>query len=310
MRERAFGLTGLTVSEVGVGVRALGGGYGRTNDSEARRVLERALDLGVRYIDATCPAPDGGAHAESLVGSVVGRSRDSLVLAASLTLFEAGADGCWETSLAREALATRLRRLRTDHVEVLWLRLDAGTAMPSRDEVVELFAPLGEAGLFVVLGISTADPGLAESAISAGWPALCVPFNALDRSLAGVIAQAHDAGVAVAVREPLAAGFLSGKYTEVPRFQSEDPRRLISSQDCADFSRRAQQLRFLCDQGFPTLARACLAYVVAEPGVSTGVVGVRTNAQLEDVVSVASNPLLDPARLGAARRLAPSSLPA
>ena len=212
--------------------------------------------------------------------------------------------------MAREALATRLRRLGTDRAEVLWLRMDGVATIPSRDEAVELFAPLYEAGLFGVLGLSTADSRQAELAVAAGWPALCVPFNALDRSMAGVIAVADAAGVAVAARESLAGGFLSGKYTETPRFQPEDPRRLISSRDCSDLSRRAQQFRFLCDDKFPTLTRACLAYVLAEPGVSLGVVGVRTNAQLEDVVSVGTSPLLDAARLDAARRLVPSSQPA
>lgn len=310
MQERVFGSTGLRVSEVGIGVRALGGGYGRTNDGEARRVLERALELGVHYLDATCPADDGGAYAESLVGGVVAGSRDSLVLASSLTLAECGDSGRWETSVAREGLAARLRRLGTDRVEVLWLRVDGEAVVPSRDQAAELFAPLGEAGLFSVLGLSTTDPTLAMSALEEGWPALCLPFNALDRSMATVFARAEDKGVAVAAREPLASGFLSGKYTETPKFQAEDPRRLIASNECADLSRRAQQFRFLCNEGLPTLARASLAYVLAEPGVSVAVVGVRTNSQLEDVVSVSTSPLIDPSRLEAARRLTPSSQPA
>src|SRR6476646_2509688 len=88
MQQRSLGNTGIKVSEIGFGAWAIGGaaeasgtplGWGRTNDDESLAAIRRARDLGVNFFDTADSY--GFGRSESLLGIVLSRSRQSVVIA-------------------------------------------------------------------------------------------------------------------------------------------------------------------------------------------------------------------------------------
>ncbi len=73
MKFRRFGKTGWTVSEIGFGCWGLGGGWGPRDDAEAKRALERALELGIDFFDTA--AVYGGGHSERILGEVLRKTK-------------------------------------------------------------------------------------------------------------------------------------------------------------------------------------------------------------------------------------------
>ena len=69
MKMRTLGRTGLNISEIGFGAWGIGGGWGATDDAEAKRALHRFLDLGGNLIDTAYGYGDG--HSESVIGEVL-----------------------------------------------------------------------------------------------------------------------------------------------------------------------------------------------------------------------------------------------
>lgn len=105
--KRQLGRTGEWVPILGLGTAGLGKGVG---DDIAAQLLNRAVDLGVNYID-TGPAAAGYERAQLQIGRALGKRRAEVFLASRV--FESGADA------ARVALEQNLRELRTDYVDLL-----------------------------------------------------------------------------------------------------------------------------------------------------------------------------------------------
>ena len=79
MQYRQLGKTGIEVSEVGFGAWGIGGGWGERDDKAALAALERALELGVNFIDTALAYGEG--HSEKLIGEAVRGSGKEVVVA-------------------------------------------------------------------------------------------------------------------------------------------------------------------------------------------------------------------------------------
>ncbi len=311
MRYRPFGRTDLSVSEVGLGCRGIGGGFGTRNDKESRRMVERAIELGATYIDATVDRvdPDASDHAEGLLGEVLGAKRDRVILASTVVApADASLSGERLADALRGAIAEKLRRLRTDRLDVVWIAPRAADGPGAEDDALGRLAaglePLREAGLFRAAGWSAADlDGAMAATRHDAWDALCVPVSLLDSTCAPAIAAAADRGMGVAVRQPLLSGFMAGKYLDASRFKGDDPRRHLPLDTITERSKRSQEFRFLCIGERPSLSQCAVSAVMAEPGVSVVVVGARTKAQLDETFAASTAPAIADDALEAARRL-------
>src|SRR5919206_5000971 len=128
MQYRELGRTGIRVSAVGFGAWAIGGasgasgaplGWGRTSDDESLAAIRRARDLGVNFFDTSDSY--GFGRSESLLGIVLSRTRQSVVIATKVGVVRTS-DGTLRKDFSRQhifaAVDGSLRRLRTDYIDL------------------------------------------------------------------------------------------------------------------------------------------------------------------------------------------------
>lgn len=239
MKRRALGLTGLSVSPVGLGTVKLGRTaklkypepFALPSEAEASALIHGALDLGVNLIDV---APAYGL-AEERVGRALRGRRDEVVLCTKAGEAFDEATGESRFDFSAEAIVASversLTRLQTDRVDVLLLHSDGRDVEAMEPGGREALLRLKQQGKACFVGLSGKTVAGAEAALK--WAdVLMVPRNAEDDAHRGVIREAHAKGVGVLVKKALASGRL-------------DP---------------ASSLRA----------------VLAEPGVSSAVVGTRS----------------------------------
>jgi aryl-alcohol dehydrogenase-like predicted oxidoreductase len=288
MKYRKFGSTGFQVSEIGFGAWAIGGNafgnsYGPTEDEESMRAIKTALDLGCTFFDTADVY--GHGHSEELLGRALQGRRDRVVIAT-----KGGSDfyhtpprlNFTEAHLTF-AVEQSLKRLQTDYIDLYQLHNPPFSVI----EHGRLFDPLEKLktqGKIRHYGISIHDPAEGLLALKNGKPAaIQVVYNYLRRDAAEeLFPRAIAEGVAIIAREPLANGFLAGKYSKDSIFPVGDIRhqwpmkyqtQIINQVD--DFSKRVKG-------GTLTLSQSALKFVLSQPAVSTVIAGCKTVTQTEE----------------------------
>ena len=123
MRTRVLGTSGLEVSAIGLGCMPMSSSYGTVDVDEAQATLEEAVELGVTFWDTAEIYGDGGN--ELLIAPVLQRHRDRVVIATKFgfelsTGQPRGLDS--RPATIRRTVEESLRRLRTDHIDLLYQR--------------------------------------------------------------------------------------------------------------------------------------------------------------------------------------------
>jgi aryl-alcohol dehydrogenase-like predicted oxidoreductase len=158
MRQRAFGRTGLRVSEIGFGAWAIGGSWGAQQDADSKAALHRALDLGVSFIDTA--AGYGNGRSERIIGEVL-RERKQPVFVATKTPPAPGPwpptpycrdDERYSESYLRANVEERLRQLGAERLDLLqlhtWTRACAvSTVIPGIRSVAQAETNCAVSGL-------------------------------------------------------------------------------------------------------------------------------------------------------------------
>jgi len=309
MRYRRLGGTGLQVSVIGLGTWQFGGEWGKDfTQSEVDQLTGRAGELGVNLIDT---AECYGDHlAEALVGRAIRRDRDRWIVATKFghrfhpdRAAQAGADpgsvrtGHWSPAEVAAQLDASLRALSTDYIDVYQSHggSDADFATPGLWEELDRQV---QAGKIRHLGVSL-DPGDAARAARAqavGAGVVQVTYNRLNRAAEdSVLPAAAGQGLGVLAREPLANGFLSGKYRPGSRITTPGDWR--SSQDAADVDARLARVEQIATSEVPAgvpLARWALAWCLQHPAVSAVIPGSKTIEQLEGNLAATALDLVSP----------------
>lgn len=271
---RPLGASGVSVGPLGFGAWAVGGGWGDRDPAQARRALERALELGITFFD-TAPTYGGGAS-EALLGSVLAPVRERVIIATK----------CGPRDDPRASLEASLRRLRTDRVDLLQLH-EVPEAPGALERQLEGMQVLVQSGKARWLGLSNAGSADVQRALAvAALVSLQGLYNLLDRDAEReLFPLARAAALGFLAYRPLASGLFTGKYAEAPRFGVADHRANLHWFRGAEFVRRQAVLA-----GLEPIARACgltlaqlaLAWALARPEVTVVLVGARSAAQVEE----------------------------
>lgn len=214
MVSRPLGRTGLNVSLIGLGTVKLGrntdvkypAAFELPSDAQAKTLLQTALDLGVNLIDT---APAYGTS-EARLGPFVTAHRDRIVLATKAgESYENGRSMYDFSSKAIIAsVENSLRNLGTDHVDILVLHSNGeDEKILTQTDALEGLAAVKRAGKVRAAGLSAkTEKGIALAGES--LDIVMAPFSQSDQLLAGVLAEAHAAGLGVLAIKGLASGHL------------------------------------------------------------------------------------------------------
>jgi aryl-alcohol dehydrogenase-like predicted oxidoreductase len=298
MEHRRLGRTGLEVSEVGYGAWGIGGkGWLGAEDDESVRALERALDLGLNFIDTALGYGDG--HSEQLVGQVV-RARSEPVYVSTKIPPKNGlwparkgthADEAFPAGHVRECTEASLRNLRLDAIDVQQFHVwdDAWVDQGDWREAIDALRQEGKIRFFGV-SINDHQPDNALELIRAGLAdTVQVIYNVFDQSPEDELFPAcREHGIGVIARVPLDEGALAGAVGPDTEFPDGDFRAHYFRGDRKrEVDRHVEAI--LDDLRIPRdeLAETALRFVLSEPAVSTVIPGMRSarNAERNAAVS-------------------------
>lgn len=303
MNLRRLGKSGIKASEIGFGGWAIGGAafesaYGPTNDDISRAAIRRALERGVTFFDTADLY--GHGHSEALLGEVISEwpAGEQIVIATKGGVNFYRQDGTLEKDFTPYAIANSVQhsraRLKREKLDLyLLMNPDLGELLDN-DRVWETLSSLQRAGQVGAVGASVEEPADGVRLIHAGAPVdvIEVAFNLFYQSAAlELFPLARKRRIGIVAREPLANGFLAGKYAPAAPFPAGDMRGLLPAEYVAAMSETASALRFL-EQPGRTLAQAALRFVLDEPAVSVAIPGAKTPAQVEENIAAAALPPL------------------
>jgi aryl-alcohol dehydrogenase-like predicted oxidoreductase len=300
MKYRKLGVSDLTVSEISLG-SWLTYGVGVARDS-ATACVDRAFELGINFIDTANVYGRGAA--ESFLGeALLGRPRDSYVLATKVYFPMSATDqGLSRAQIAKQIDAS-LKRLRVDHVDLYQChRYDSGTPI---EETMQALTDVVRQGKARYIGFSEWSPQQIERAFAvagaerfvSSQPQYSMLWRQPEKE---VIPLCAAKSISQIVWSPLAQGVLSGKYApgaKQPadsRASSETMGNAMQSWLSPAILEAVRKLKPLAQEAGCTLAQFALTWVLREPNVASAIVGASRPQQLEENAA-ASGRVVDPA---------------
>ena len=292
-----LGRSGLRVSPLCLGAMTFGEDLGwGSSVEESQRIIDRFVELGGNFIDTANFYTK--SHSEKIIGDHVGRHaalRDRLVIATKFSgnLYPGDPNGGGSSrKTIISSCENSLRRLQTDYIDLYWLHnWDVHTPI---EETMAALEELVRAGKVRYLGVSdTPAWKIVEANMIArlrGWTAfigLQIEYSLLERSVEQeLVPMAREFGLGITPWSPLKSGAISGKYTRATAGQVKADRGpflepVLNSEKTFAVVDLLESIARAHDS---TVARMALAWVQAQPGVSSIIIGARRLTQLEDNV--------------------------
>ena len=289
-----LGNSGLRVSPFALGTMTFGEDFGwGSSVEESERILDHYTELGGNFVDTANFYTKG--HSEKIIGDHLAKSqsrRDRLVIATKFTgnLYPGDPNGGGAGRKAIVAAAENsLRRLKTDYIDLYWMHMwDKNTPI---EETMRALDDLVKAGKIRYIGVSdTPAWKVAQANVLShfrGWSSfigLQLEYSLLERSIEqDLVPFAQEFNVGITPWSPLKSGILSGKYSRKQKGKLETGRKWIT-EDSLDEKTYAviDALDAIAQKHDSSPARVALAWVQAQPGVTSTIIGARRLSQLED----------------------------
>ncbi len=303
--KQRLGRTDMTITRVGFGAWAIGGGdwafaWGSQDDRESIAAIRHALDRGINWIDTA--AVYGLGHSEEVVrealrevpadrrpyvftkGGLVWDERDR-----SKPPRQVGAP-----ESLRNEVESSLRRLGVERIDLYQMHWPAEDGTPL-EEYWRVFVALKQQGKLRAIGLSNHDATQLARAEKLGHvDTLQPPFSLIRRDIAATElpwCQAHETGVIV--YSPMQSGLLSGSFTAARAktlpaddWRSRNPE--FTGERLARNLALAEALRPIAERHGVSVAAVAIAWTLAWPGVTGAIVGARSPKQVDGWLDAAS----------------------
>src|ERR1039458_7320812 len=296
MELHSLGRTGIKVSPLCLGAMMFGA-WGNPDHDDSIRIIHRALDAGINFIDTADVYSQG--ESEIIVGKALASLDRSRVVLATKVHGNMSDDPNSQGNSRRWIMAecdNSLRRLGVDYIDLYQIhRPDESVDI---DETLGALSDLVHAGKIRCFG-SSAFP--AEQIVEAQWVAERrgrerfrteqPPYSILVRGIErDVLPTAQAYGMGVIPWSPLAGGWLSGKFGAGKENVSRRAERLPARYDMSLPANQRKleivtTLTGLADEAGLSLIELALAFVLEHPAISAAIIGPRTMEQLESQLS-------------------------
>jgi aryl-alcohol dehydrogenase-like predicted oxidoreductase len=292
LKYNQLGNTDLNISELGFGTWAIGGAWGKLDDREALKAMDKAMDAGVNFFDTADVYGDG--HSEELLAKSV-KGKASIQIA---TKFCRSADihdpRTYSMDSVRAFCENSLRRLGREAIDLYQIHCPPLEIL-KEGSVFEVLEKLKEEGKIRYYGVSveTVEEGifcLEHTKASS----LQVIFNLLrQKPLEKLFPMAMEKDVGILARVPLASGLLTGKFTKDTTFESDDHRSFNRNGEAfnvgetfggLDFKKGVElsdELNWI-EKGRGNRTRAAIKWILQQEEVSSVIPGFRSVKQVED----------------------------
>jgi aryl-alcohol dehydrogenase-like predicted oxidoreductase len=299
MEMRVLGTTGVRVSPLCLGAMMFGA-WGNTDHDDSVRIIDRALDAGINFID-TADVYSAGESEEIVGKALASGQRDRIVLATKAhgrmgdDPNEQGNSRRW---LIREC-ENSLRRLGTDYIDLYQIHRPDPTV--DIDETLAGLTDLIRAGKIRYAGSSTFPP---SQIVEAQWTAerrnrerfVCEqpPYSIMVRGIEDeVLPVCRRYGMGVIPWSPLAGGWLSGRYRKNADLPASTRAGRIPQRFDMDLPgnqaklEAAEQLAVLAEEAGLSLVHLAIAFVINHPAVTSAIIGPRTMEHLDSQLGAA-----------------------
>ena len=302
MKIRRMGRTGLKVSEICLGTMTFGH---QCDEKTSFAILDRATEAGVNFIDTADvypvpPTPETSGRTEEIIGKWLQGKRDRFVLATKCRM-RVG-HGPNDEGLSRKhilkAVEDSLRRLKTDVIDLYQAHsFDPETP---QDETLRAFDDLVHQGKVRYLGCSNFAAwqlalglGISAQLGLARYDCVQPRYNLLYREIeAELLPLCRDQGLGVIAYNPLAGGFLSGKYQSLDpppagtRFSLGKTGELYRDRYWQQSQLQAvEHIRAHFLPRGKSLVTVAVAWVLAQPGITSAIIGAIKPSQLDEILA-------------------------
>jgi aryl-alcohol dehydrogenase-like predicted oxidoreductase len=297
MQYRKFGNTDLSVSEIGFGAWAIGGGamigntaigWGDADDSVSIKAIYAALDAGINFFDTADIY--GLGHSENLLGKTIGNNKDIIIATKAGNVSR---NEQFTVDYSKEyllnACEASLKRLQRDVIDYYQLHT-ARMQHLQNGECIEAMQQLQQEGKIRYWGISlnTFD-SLPEAEffiqhkIGNGFQLV---LNLLNQKALPLLKLSEENGYGIIVRMALQFGLLTGKFDKAAEFSANDHRKNRLTRKVIDTSNSTLETVWqLCKKYNCSKTELALSYILSYPAVSTIIAGIRTAEQVQQNTS-------------------------
>ena len=290
MEYKKLGSSDLEVSVLGYGAWGIGGApfWSTEGDKASLKSLHKAYDLGINFFD-TAPVY-GFGHSEKLVGKALKSVRDKVILATKCGLvwgketLGSIKKVAGKASILEE-VEQSLQRLGTDHIDLYQVHWpDVNTPQA---ETMEALLQLQEQGKIRYFGVSNYSVEQMKECLPAGTLVSLQPeYSLLQRSIEKeAVPFCMQNEIGIIAYSPLASGVLTGKYDKDTRFADWRSKGILgefTGEAFANNVAKVDQLKTIAEALNKTCAQVAIRWVIQQPGISTALVGVKNEGQVEE----------------------------
>ncbi|MBC3952458.1 aldo/keto reductase [Pseudomonas folii] len=305
MQYRQFGRTGLSVSRLCLGTMTFGL---QTDAQVSHRIIDHATDAGVNFIDTADVYPlgakfDAVGRTEEVVGSWLKGKRDRFILATKASAPMGPA--AWNQGNSRkhllDAIEASLKRLNTDYVDLYQLHMD--DPLTPLDETLEALDIIVKHGKARYIGVSNFLAyrmarmlGRADYLRLTRFVSIQPRYNLLFRQIEReLLPLAKEEGLAVIPYNPLAGGLLTGKHAL--ESTPSDGRFTASVGEAGEMYQQRywherefqsiERLKALLNESGKSMTTTSVAWVLANPVITSAIIGASRPEQLDDTLAAA-----------------------
>lgn len=302
MQYRKLGRTGLKVSPLCLGAMTFGWS---ADEPTSFSIMDAAVEAGINFFDTAdiysrWIEGNQGGESETIIGKwLQGKKREDLIIATKVrnAMWDAPNGGGLSRQHIMQAVEASLRRLQTDYIDLYqshWPDWDT-----EHEETLRAYETLVQQGKVRYIGCSNFPAWYLMKSLWVSDVQRIVRYESVqphysmlhrDEYERELMAVCRDQNIAVIPYSPLAAGFLTGKYSR----QNPDPdstrsgRGLVQSLvDDEDAFKVLDEVQRIATARSVNVAQVALAWLLANDTITAPIVGARTVAQLQEVVGAA-----------------------